>query len=85
MEDLVEDHLRELDLDRLTALPDLLRDVFDLDDSIRLHNPQQVLLEQLIVQRTKVRPDGRVARELCTWHPSVVHWRNGIMGSRPCW
>lgn len=49
MEHLVEDHLRELDLDRLAALPDLLRDVLDLDDSVRLHDPQQVLLEQLVV------------------------------------
>ena len=73
MEHLVEDHLRELDLDRLAALPDLLRDVLDLDDAVRLDDPQQVLLEQLVVQRAEVRPDRWVARELCT-RRLVGHW-----------
>ena len=49
MEDLVEDHLRELDLDRLAALPDLLRDVLDFDDAVGLDDPEKVLLEQLVV------------------------------------
>ena len=53
-----------LELDGLAALPDLLRDVLDLDERVRLDDAQQVLLEQRVVERGEVRADGRVRREL---------------------
>ena len=49
MEHLVQDHLRQLEFDRLSALSYLLRDVLDLDDRIRLNNAEEVLLEQRVV------------------------------------
>ena len=63
VEDLVEDHLRQLELDRLPPLPDLLRDVLDLDDRVRLDDAEQVLLEQRVVQRGEVCSDGDVGGE----------------------
>lgn len=49
-----------LGLDLLLALPDLLRNVVNLDRRVRLDDPQQVLLEQRVVQRREVRADRRV-------------------------
>ncbi len=40
-----------LELDRLPALADLLRDVFDLDDRVRFDDSEQVLLQQRVVER----------------------------------
>ena len=53
----------ELLLDGLPALPDLLRDVLDFNDRVRLDDPQQVLLQQRVVQRREVRADGDVRGE----------------------
>ena len=64
VEDLVEDHLRQFELDRLPPLPDLLRDVLDLDDRVRLDDAEEVLLEQRVVQRGEMCPDRGVGREL---------------------
>ncbi len=50
MEDLVEDHLRQLQLDLLPPLPDLLRDVLDLDDRVGLDDAEEVLFEQCVVE-----------------------------------
>lgn len=60
MEDLIEDHLRKLELDRLPSLPDLLRDVLDLDDRVRLDDAEEILLKQRVVQRGEMRPDRGV-------------------------
>ena len=53
-----------LQLDGLAALPDLLRDVLDLDERVRLDDAQQVLLEQRVVQRGQMCADSRVGGEL---------------------
>ncbi len=53
-----------LQLDRLPALADLLRDVLDLDDQVWLDDAEQILLEQGVVQRGQVCPDRGVRREL---------------------
>ena len=55
-----------LRLDALALLPDLLRDVLDLDDRVRLDDPEEVLLQQCVIERREVCANGRVRRELCT-------------------
>ena len=52
-----------LQFDGLSALPDLLRDVFDLDDRVGLDDPEQILLQQGVVQRGQMCADSRVGRE----------------------
>ena len=52
-------------LDGLPALADLLGDVLDLDDRVRLDDAPEVLLEERVVQRREVRADRDVGRELC--------------------
>ena len=56
MQQLIQHHLAELRLDALPSLPDLLRDVLDLDDRVGLGDPEQVLPEQGVVQRGEMCP-----------------------------
>ena len=60
MEDFVEDHLRQLELDSLPSLSYLLRDVLNLDDGVGLDDAEKVLFEKGVVQRRKVCSDRRV-------------------------
>ena len=53
-----------LGLDILSSLTNLLRDEFDLDYRIRLHNAQEVLFEEGVVQRSKMGSDRRIRRKL---------------------
>lgn len=46
-------------------MPNLLRNVLDLNEFIRLHDPKYILLEKGVVQRREVRADRRVSGELC--------------------
>ena len=55
-----------LELDRLPALADLLRDILYLNDRVRLDDPEEVLLQQCVIERREVCANGRVRRELCT-------------------
>ena len=55
-----------LKLDRLPALADLLRDILYLNDRVRLDDPEEVLLQQCVIERREVCANGRVRRELCT-------------------
>ena len=57
MEDFVEDHLRQLELDSLPSLSYLLRDVLNLDDGVGLDDAEEVLLEKRIVQCGEMRAD----------------------------
>jgi hypothetical protein len=43
-----------LRLNILPPLSNLLRNILNLHDRIRLHDPQQILLEQRVVQRGEV-------------------------------
>ena len=60
MEHRVQDHLRQLEFDRLSALSYLLRDVLDLDDRVGLDDAEEVLLEECVVQRGEMCTDRRV-------------------------
>ncbi|PPQ96435.1 hypothetical protein CVT26_005068 [Gymnopilus dilepis] len=54
-----------LDLNSLPFLANRLSDILDLDDRVRLDDPQEVLFQEGVVQRGEVRPDRRVGGELC--------------------
>jgi hypothetical protein len=54
-----------LGFDRLPLLADRLRDVVDLHGGVGLHDAQQILLEERVVQRGEVRTDRWIRGELC--------------------
>jgi hypothetical protein len=58
--DLVEDHLTELCLDALDGLTHELGDVCDLDRGEGLDDPDQVLLEEGVVQSGEMGSDDGV-------------------------
>lgn len=52
-----------LRLNALPLLPHELRDMRNLDGRVRLDDPEEVLLEEVVVQRREVRADRWVRRE----------------------